>query len=106
MLLTQDQEMIRGAMRDFVQEQIAPHAAQWDREHTFPRDVHRGLAQLGHTARHHATAFDTLCLKTDGATDHKVWPTTSILDLRGPTCLPNLHPRSQRQLRRTISATR
>ena len=47
MLLTQDQEMIRGAMRDFVQEQIAPHAAQWDREHTFPRDVHQGLAQLG-----------------------------------------------------------
>ncbi|WP_312307171.1 acyl-CoA dehydrogenase family protein, partial [Pulveribacter sp.] len=47
MLLTQDQEMIRDAMRDFVQGQIAPHAAQWDREHTFPREVHRGLAELG-----------------------------------------------------------
>ncbi|MBZ0226110.1 MAG: aminomethyl-transferring glycine dehydrogenase, partial [Comamonas sp.] len=29
----------------------------------------RGLAQLGYTARHHDSAFDTLCLKTDGATD-------------------------------------
>jgi len=29
----------------------------------------RGLDQLGHTARHHGTAFDTLSLKTDGATD-------------------------------------
>jgi len=29
----------------------------------------RGLDQLGHTARHHGTAFDTLCIKTDGATD-------------------------------------
>jgi len=29
----------------------------------------RGLDQLGHTARHHGTAFDTLCLKTDSATD-------------------------------------
>ena len=47
MLLTQDQEMIRDAVRDFVREQITPHAAQWDRDHTFPRAVHRGLAQLG-----------------------------------------------------------
>ncbi|MCZ2407005.1 MAG: aminomethyl-transferring glycine dehydrogenase [Burkholderiales bacterium] len=29
----------------------------------------RGLAQLGYTATYHGTAFDTLCLKTDGATD-------------------------------------
>jgi glycine dehydrogenase len=35
----------------------------------FTAILSRGLAQLGHTARHHATAFDTLCLKTDGATD-------------------------------------
>jgi len=47
MLLTQDQEMIRHAVRDFVREQIAPHAARWDKEHHFPRDVHQGLAQLG-----------------------------------------------------------
>ena len=47
MLLTQDQEMIRDAVRDFVQEQIAPHAARWDKDHHFPRDVHQGLAQLG-----------------------------------------------------------
>jgi len=47
MLLTQDQEMIRDAVRDFVREQITPYAAQWDREHTFPHEVHRGLAQLG-----------------------------------------------------------
>ncbi|PWW47990.1 acyl-CoA dehydrogenase family protein [Melaminivora alkalimesophila] len=47
MLLTQDQEMIRDAMREFVQGQIAPHAAQWDRDRSFPREVHRGLAELG-----------------------------------------------------------
>jgi len=28
----------------------------------------KGLAQLGFTAMHHETAFDTLCYKTDGAT--------------------------------------
>ncbi|OJU88590.1 MAG: acyl-CoA dehydrogenase [Burkholderiales bacterium 66-5] len=47
MLLNSDQEMIRDAVRDFVREQIAPHAARWDKEHHFPREVHRGLAQLG-----------------------------------------------------------
>jgi len=47
MLLTQDQTMVRDAVRDFVREQITPHAARWDKEHHFPRDVHQGLAQLG-----------------------------------------------------------
>ena len=47
MLLTQDQVMIRDAVRAFVSEQITPHAARWDREHHFPKDVHRGLAELG-----------------------------------------------------------
>ena len=47
MLLTDDQEMIRDAVRQFAQEQIWPNAAKWDKEHHFPRDVHQGLAQLG-----------------------------------------------------------
>jgi butyryl-CoA dehydrogenase len=47
MLLTADQEMIRDAVRDFAREQLWPHAARWDREHTFPREAHQGLAALG-----------------------------------------------------------
>src|SRR6187399_1818020 len=47
MLLNPDQEMIRDAVRDFAREQLWPHAAQWDREHTFPFEAHRGLAALG-----------------------------------------------------------
>ncbi|WP_374665956.1 acyl-CoA dehydrogenase family protein [Ramlibacter sp.] len=47
MLLTQDQEMIRDAVRDFAREQLWPHAARWDREHVFPREAHQGLAALG-----------------------------------------------------------
>jgi hypothetical protein len=47
MLLTQDQEMIRDAVRSFAQEELWPHAAQWDRDHTFPHAAHRGLAALG-----------------------------------------------------------
>jgi len=44
MLLTEEQEMIRDMARAFAQEQLAPHAADWDRDSTFPRDA---LAQMG-----------------------------------------------------------
>ena len=47
MLLTQDQEMVRDAVRAFAREQLWPHAAQWDKEHHFPRQAHQGLAELG-----------------------------------------------------------
>ncbi len=47
MLLTQDQKMIRDVVRAFAQEELWPHAAQWDRDHTFPRQAHKGLAALG-----------------------------------------------------------
>ncbi|WP_225785270.1 acyl-CoA dehydrogenase family protein [Xenophilus sp. Marseille-Q4582] len=47
MLLTPDQEAIRDAVRAFAQAELWPHAAQWDREHTFPKAAHEGLAALG-----------------------------------------------------------
>ncbi len=47
MPLNQDQRMIRDAVRSFAQEQLWPHAARWDQEHHFPKDVHQGLAELG-----------------------------------------------------------
>ena len=47
MLLTEDQEMIRDAVRDFAQRELWPNAARWDKEHHFPADAHRGLAALG-----------------------------------------------------------
>jgi alkylation response protein AidB-like acyl-CoA dehydrogenase len=47
MILTQDQDMIRDAVRAFAREELWPNAARWDREHAFPREAHQGLAQLG-----------------------------------------------------------
>jgi hypothetical protein len=47
MVLDQDHLMVRDALRTFVREAITPQAAAWDRERTFPRDVHRQLAELG-----------------------------------------------------------
>ncbi|MEZ5663523.1 MAG: acyl-CoA dehydrogenase family protein [Burkholderiaceae bacterium] len=47
MLLTDDQIMIRDAVRAFAQEQLWPHAASWDKAHRFPAEAHQGLAELG-----------------------------------------------------------
>jgi butyryl-CoA dehydrogenase len=47
MLLTPDQIMIRDAVRDFAQQELWPNAAKWDKEETFPHEVHKGLAALG-----------------------------------------------------------
>ena len=47
MILTQEQELIRDSMRAFAQERLAPFAAEWDRNHTFPREALNELAELG-----------------------------------------------------------
>ena len=47
MILTQEQEMIRDAMRAFAQERLAPFAAEWDKHHTFPADALKELGELG-----------------------------------------------------------
>jgi hypothetical protein len=40
-------EEIRAAVRRFAREQLAPHAASWDRDKTFPREALQGLAAMG-----------------------------------------------------------
>jgi hypothetical protein len=47
MILNQEQEMIRDAMRAFAQERLAPFAAEWDRNHTFPAEALKELGELG-----------------------------------------------------------
>ncbi len=38
---------IRQAVRRYAREQLAPHAAKWDQEKTFPREALKGLAEMG-----------------------------------------------------------
>ena len=45
MLLSESQRLIRDTMRSFARERLAPFAAEWDRNHAFPREA---LAELGH----------------------------------------------------------
>src|SRR3954453_16930719 len=45
--LTDDQREIRDLTRRFADERIAPKAAEWDREHHFPRELFAELGELG-----------------------------------------------------------
>ena len=45
--LSPEHEQFRRSVRDFAEAEIAPHAAQWDRDHHFPTDVVKKMGALG-----------------------------------------------------------
>ena len=47
MILDSDQLQVRDAVREYVQAEVLPHAASWDKTHHFPREALKGLAALG-----------------------------------------------------------
>ena len=46
-MVRDEHRLLREALREFAQARLAPFAAQWDREHTFPKEALRELAALG-----------------------------------------------------------
>ena len=47
MLANDEQRQISDAARQFAQERLRPFAAQWDRDHSFPREALAEMAELG-----------------------------------------------------------
>ncbi len=45
--LSADQKEIQALAREVAKAEIEPHAAEWDREHRFPRELYGKLAELG-----------------------------------------------------------
>jgi butyryl-CoA dehydrogenase len=45
--LAPEQREIQALARDFVRAEVEPHAAEWDRDHHFPRELFGELAELG-----------------------------------------------------------
>ena len=45
--LSLEHEAFRKVVRDFAEREIAPHAAQWDEEHTFPLETVKAMGELG-----------------------------------------------------------
>ena len=44
---TDEHDLIRQTVRRFAKEEIAPHAARWDEEGIFPRELFKKAASLG-----------------------------------------------------------
>jgi len=44
---SEEQEAFRRVVREFAEAEIAPHAEEWDREHTFPVEVVQQMGDLG-----------------------------------------------------------
>jgi butyryl-CoA dehydrogenase len=47
MILTEEQTLIRDMARAFAQEKLAPNAAEWDKNSTFPKDAVAEMGELG-----------------------------------------------------------
>jgi butyryl-CoA dehydrogenase len=47
MILSEDHIAVQDAVRTYVQTEIAPKSAEWDKSHHFPKAQLRGLADLG-----------------------------------------------------------
>jgi alkylation response protein AidB-like acyl-CoA dehydrogenase len=47
MILTEEQRLIRESARNFAQERLAPHSAEWERAAAFPRAIIKELGDLG-----------------------------------------------------------
>jgi short/branched chain acyl-CoA dehydrogenase len=45
--LSEEHEAFRRVVRDFAEREVAPHVAQWDREHHFPVDLVHAMGELG-----------------------------------------------------------
>ena len=45
--LSPEHEAFRKVVRDFAENEIAPHAAQWDEDHTFPLETVKAMGDLG-----------------------------------------------------------
>ena len=45
--LSPEHEAFRKVVRDFAEREIAPHAAKWDEDHTFPLETVKAMGDLG-----------------------------------------------------------
>ena len=62
--MTEEQQQIRDLAREFAENELRPHAEEWDRDAHFPREVIVGLGELGFLGMLLPEAYDGLALDT------------------------------------------
>jgi butyryl-CoA dehydrogenase len=109
MRLTDEQRMLRETAREFAQRELAPHAAEWDREARFPAEALAELGRLGFMgmlvpAEYGGAGADhvgyALALEEIAAGDGSVSTILSVHNSVG--CLPVLGYGSEEQKRRFL----
>jgi citronellyl-CoA dehydrogenase len=50
---TDDHEIFRKSYRTFVENELSPHADEWERNESFPREVFQRMGQLGYLGMHY-----------------------------------------------------
>jgi alkylation response protein AidB-like acyl-CoA dehydrogenase len=62
--MTEEQQQIRDLAREFAENELRPHAEEWDRESHFPREVIGKLGELGFLGMLLPEQYDGLALDT------------------------------------------
>ncbi|HYR09034.1 MAG TPA: acyl-CoA dehydrogenase family protein [Longimicrobium sp.] len=62
--MTEEQQQIRDLAREFAENELRPHAEEWDREAHFPREVIQKLGELGFLGMLLPEQYDGLALDT------------------------------------------
>jgi alkylation response protein AidB-like acyl-CoA dehydrogenase len=62
--MTEEQQQIRDLAREFAENELRPHAEEWDREAHFPREIITGLGELGFLGMLLPEQYDGLALDT------------------------------------------
>ena len=110
MILTEEQRLIRDTARSYAREHIAPYAAQWDRDATFPAKALSGLAELGfygmlvpeqHGGCDIGYVAAALVLEEIGVADAACSTIVSVTNSVG--CMPLLHYGTAQQQRDFLS---
>lgn len=69
---TEEHQMFRKSLRDFVVKELAPHAEQWEREKLFPREVFEQMGKLGFLGARYPESV--------GGIDGDVWHTAVLCE--------------------------
>jgi alkylation response protein AidB-like acyl-CoA dehydrogenase len=80
-MITPDQQQIRDLAREFAEGELRPHAEEWDREESFPREVIDKLGELGFLGMLLPEEWDGLALDTTSylvALEQIAWGDASV----------------------------
>ncbi len=54
---TEEHEMFRQTVREFLEREVAPHADAWEEQHRIPREIFRKMGEMGFLGINHAEKY-------------------------------------------------